>query len=107
MKYILILALAQGLLSACQSSSADRQLQQKLVDLEYRVSWLEKQLAEKQPADSLLPGSYGSSAGQRSEGQYNGSTKSYYSARCQAPTKKGTQCKRSARSGGYCWQHGG
>lgn len=30
-----------------------------------------------------------------------------YSVRCQAITKKGTQCKRNARSGGYCWQHGG
>lgn len=28
--------------------------------------------------------------------------------RCQATTKKGTQCRRSARSGSsYCWQHGG
>lgn len=30
-----------------------------------------------------------------------------YSSRCQAITQKGTQCKRTARSGGYCWQHGG
>lgn len=29
-----------------------------------------------------------------------------YSGRCQAITKKGTQCKRSAGAGGYCWQHG-
>lgn len=27
--------------------------------------------------------------------------------RCQAITKKGTPCKRKARSNGYCWQHGG
>ena len=26
---------------------------------------------------------------------------------CRATTKKGTRCSRSARSGGYCWQHGG
>jgi hypothetical protein len=25
--------------------------------------------------------------------------------RCQAITKKGTQCKRIAKYGGYCWQH--
>lgn len=25
--------------------------------------------------------------------------------RCQAITKKGTQCKRNARSNGYCYQH--
>lgn len=29
-----------------------------------------------------------------------------YSGRCQAVTKKGTQCSRSASSGSqYCWQH--
>lgn len=29
------------------------------------------------------------------------------SGRCQATTKKGTQCKRSAQPGSrYCWQHG-
>ncbi|HEX7903852.1 MAG TPA: DUF5763 domain-containing protein [Chitinophagaceae bacterium] len=26
--------------------------------------------------------------------------------RCQAITKKGTQCKRAAEDNGYCWQHG-
>lgn len=30
------------------------------------------------------------------------------SSRCQAMTKKGTQCSRTARAGSsYCWQHGG
>ena len=30
------------------------------------------------------------------------------SIRCQASTKKGTQCSRNAKAGGkYCWQHGG
>lgn len=29
------------------------------------------------------------------------------SGRCQAITKKGSQCKRKAGSNGYCWQHGG
>ncbi len=32
---------------------------------------------------------------------------STYSGRCGATTKKGTQCSRSAKSNGYCWQHGG
>lgn len=27
--------------------------------------------------------------------------------RCQAITKKGTQCKRKAKNNSYCWQHGG
>jgi hypothetical protein len=30
-----------------------------------------------------------------------------YSGQCMATTKKGYRCFRSARSGGYCWQHGG
>ena len=30
-----------------------------------------------------------------------------YSDQCRAITKKGTRCLRSARSNGYCWQHGG
>lgn len=35
-------------------------------------------------------------------------TQKVYSGRCQATTKKGTQCKRSAKAGSsYCWQHGG
>ena len=30
------------------------------------------------------------------------------SGRCQATTKKGTQCSRNAKAGSsYCWQHGG
>jgi len=27
--------------------------------------------------------------------------------RCKGITKKGAQCKRKAKSNGYCWQHGG
>lgn len=30
-----------------------------------------------------------------------------YAGECRAITKKGTRCKRAARSNGYCWQHGG
>lgn len=29
------------------------------------------------------------------------------SSQCSATTKKGTRCSRTARSNGYCWQHGG
>jgi hypothetical protein len=35
-------------------------------------------------------------------------TRAEVGGRCQATTRKGTQCKRSAKSGSsYCWQHGG
>ncbi len=30
-----------------------------------------------------------------------------YSGQCNATTKKGTRCSRTAKSNGYCWQHGG
>src|SRR5258706_3344369 len=33
--------------------------------------------------------------------------KAVNAGQCQAITKRGTRCSRSARSGGYCWQHGG
>ena len=32
---------------------------------------------------------------------------SNYSGQCKATTKKGTKCSRTAKSNGYCWQHGG
>jgi hypothetical protein len=32
---------------------------------------------------------------------------SWYSSQCMATTRKGYRCSRKARSGGYCWQHGG
>jgi hypothetical protein len=35
-------------------------------------------------------------------------TRAEVGGRCQATTRKGSQCKRSAKSGSsYCWQHGG
>ena len=33
--------------------------------------------------------------------------KNQSSSQCSATTKKGARCSRSARSNGYCWQHGG
>jgi methylphosphotriester-DNA--protein-cysteine methyltransferase len=63
------------------------------------------------------PPSVDASAGKTSEGtRESGDTsagasksrKSDSSGRCQATTKKGTQCKRNAKAGtDYCWQHGG
>jgi hypothetical protein len=113
MKYLILLALVGMLLPACRQANTNADVVNKIADLEYRVSLLEKQLAEKQVVLGKngkpdAANSYGSSSSTlKPEGKYNGSTSSYYSARCQAITKKGTQCKRSARSGGYCWQHGG
>ena len=35
------------------------------------------------------------------------SSTSLLTNRCQAITKKGTQCKRKVKNYGYCWQHEG
>ena len=35
----------------------------------------------------------------------NTRSKSNSSGQCRATTKAGSRCKRSASSGGYCWQH--
>lgn len=46
---------------------------------------------------------------EKSSSVTSSSTKSNVtSGRCQATTKKGTQCSRKAKQGSnYCWQHGG
>lgn len=44
---------------------------------------------------------------QKSENKTSIERENSTSGRCQATTKKGTQCKRNAKSGSkYCWQHG-
>lgn len=40
-------------------------------------------------------------------GDYTNTGTSKENSRCQGITKKGTQCKRKAKTNGYCWQHGG
>lgn len=37
----------------------------------------------------------------------NTTTQDYYTGQCKAMTKKGKRCSRTARTNGYCWQHGG
>lgn len=56
-----------------------------------------------------LPEKYNKKAEINSEN--NGETKTEestkYSGQCNAITKKGSRCSRSAKSNGYCYQHGG
>jgi hypothetical protein len=56
-----------------------------------------------------LPEKYNKKAEINSEN--NGETKTVestkYSGQCNAITKKGSRCSRSAKSNGYCYQHGG
>lgn len=103
------------LLSACNNSSTDHQLSQKVKDLEARVTTLENQVGESgvqqnQAYSTSSPSaqSYSSTNNSSSNSFSTTSQKSNYSRRCLATTKKGTQCKRSAESGrSYCWQHWG
>ncbi len=59
------------------------------------------------PCSVCNPPIVGSTATPSPQSNYQRSAPSA-SGRCQATTKKGTQCKRNARPGSsYCWQHGG
>jgi len=54
---------------------------------------------------AILSGIYIFWQTERSTKSDNGISTEKQVARCQAITKKGTQCKRIALSNGYCWQH--
>lgn len=45
--------------------------------------------------------------GSQSTSSTTTTTYSSSGGRCRAKTKSGRQCSRSARSNGFCWQHGG
>ena len=81
---------------SCQSPASDTaQLEQRVTELERRINQLEGSSHK----------SYETSVPLRSKAV---STRHMQktSNRCQAITKKGAQCKRSAKGGDYCWQHG-
>lgn len=88
------------LLASCfndnSSNPKTEQLNQRITRLEQRI-------------DSLLSGGNTHPAGlnntDRSNAVSYGTDRE--SGRCQAITKKGTQCKRKAKNKSYCWQHGG
>lgn len=93
-------------------------LQARVKQLEERVNFLEAAIARSQGIDikelersaEIPQGIMGqpvpsanSNSNKFSEPK---STRQSYTGRCQATTKKGTQCKRTAQSGSiYCWQH--
>jgi FtsZ-binding cell division protein ZapB len=60
------------------------------------------------PTDEQVARANSKSTGRSSARSDDGGSRSEVSdGQCTATTKKGTRCKRSARSGGRCWQHGG
>lgn len=126
MKYFSLLLCISTLLSSCfMSDSAEiNSMKVEINSLKIRVdslehqnksenlainkenTWFKPQKIKSVPTHTSAP-----SLPDASLPIYSAPQRSRYvaqtSAQCQAITKKGTQCKRSARSGGYCWQHGG
>ena len=116
----ILLPLCLCLFLACRNDAADTSLHQKINDLEYRITLLENQLPLRQgsslnnvtdnaPAGTTSNNIQAAPPGGSNEPAHNNdeTPKHVYSPRCQAITKKGSQCKRNARSGRYCWQHRG
>jgi|GEM_PF-1036714 len=118
MKYLITSLLFIGLLS-CDSiqSRQDDHLQDEISRLNNRIDSLILALEAKQRFEesSILskpsPKKKKKGAAVNGYSAYSTSEKStsssFASSRCQAKTKKGSQCSRSPRSGSYCWQHGG
>ncbi|MET0636640.1 MAG: hypothetical protein ABWZ25_11485 [Chitinophagaceae bacterium] len=100
-----------------QSDLHEEGLQDRVLQLEQRVNFLESAIARQQGTEAgstgpgentgqgtLTPGSATSST--NAELRDEGKSHQSYSGRCQATTRKGSQCKRSAKAGSnYCWQH--
>jgi len=88
------------LLTSCfndnSSNHKTEQLNQRIARLEQRI-------------DSLISGRNTNSIELSNTNRSNPVSYGTFqeSGRCQAITKKGTQCKRRARNNSYCWQHGG
>lgn len=119
------------ILSSCQESKEDNsKLYETIVSLERQVDSLHvivanlsaeneslkpKKKGKKTTSELRLVSSLNSSqpikinesSGQQMRVKQHSASSYSYSGRCMATTKKGSQCKRSARSNGYCWQHGG
>lgn len=97
MKMILSCCLAILLVSCLNTSRNNLQT----AELNQRITLLEKRI------DSLIRSTNSASIRITTTGNSGiayGTTRK--TNRCLAITKKGTQCKRSAKNN-YCWQHGG
>jgi hypothetical protein len=102
LKYIITISLF--IISSCNDDKIER-LEKDVKEIKQSFARIEALLGG-QGSGNIIPGQENLST---SQSLYSSSTKkkSYANGRCQAITKKGTQCSRAARSGGYCWQHGG
>ena len=101
------------ILQACGQSQPP--MEERIQQLESRVKFLESVLAKYEGSELSSPTissgvRQGIMTGSPPQGAENAnrdnSTKQSYAGRCQATTKKGSQCKRTASAGSnYCWQH--
>lgn len=76
---------------------------EEIEELNQRLSRLEKIVASIVNASTVDPDTMKKTNNTRT-GPYRSAISN---SRCQAITKKGSQCKRKAKNNGYCWQHGG
>src|SRR5690348_1674307 len=86
--------------TACNNNKIDR-LESEVQEIKQSLARIEMLLSGRAPENStkVTP--------QDSYGSGDKTNKPVANGRCNAITKKGTQCSRNAKSGGYCWQHGG
>lgn len=80
-------------------------LQQQDGEVVTQIKKKSKKRTQSSPKQYQAASLYSPSSGNNDN--YRSSNQSSSSYHCQATTKKGNQCSRKARSGGYCWQHGG
>jgi hypothetical protein len=99
MKLIYTISLSL-LLFSCFSKNSEKE---EIDRLNQRITLLEQKM------DALISGKNVNSIGPNNRSSSNTSSysASQETGRCQAITKKGSQCKRKAKANGYCWQHGG
>lgn len=121
MKFQLCILLVFILFISCESAQAPTQenLEPRVTIIEDRLDSLIKELSKAKPGTTVSKKKSKPKVIQEDEKVYIAPataqpkktytpTNSYTSSgQCQATTKKGAQCKRSVRSGSYCWQHGG
>ncbi len=92
--------------SSCNNDKIDK-IESELTEIKQSLLRIEYLLGNGKKLDNL-PAESSQEFKNSYENTYN-LPKKYASpnGRCNAITKKGTQCSRTAKSGGYCWQHGG
>lgn len=89
-----ILLLLGSCLNADSGNKNREQLNQRIIQLEQRIDSLQNVQNVSDPGGENNRTNSLSSGSIRNE------------ERCQAITKRGTQCKRNANNSHYCWQHG-